>query len=86
MSIRSILVTTAIAIFATGVVAEARAQGQKDWRKEGPCSEEVKNFCALLLLSNGTPMFPQAQALVPGRDYGCSQQVRQNGGRVQGRR
>ena len=46
MSIGSILVTTAIAIFATGVVAEARAQGQKDWRKEGPCSEEVKNFCA----------------------------------------
>jgi len=46
MSIRNALIFAAIAMLATGVSIDARAQGQKDWRKEGPCSEEIKNFCA----------------------------------------
>lgn len=44
MTIRNALVSMSIAMLASG--ADARAQAQKDWRKEGPCTEDIKAFCA----------------------------------------
>jgi hypothetical protein len=41
MSIRNAFVTTAIALFAAGVAADALAQQKKD----GPCASDARKFC-----------------------------------------